>query len=73
MTQIYAPTWGSYFVLVPKLLAGLCEVRPMGGKYGMGERIKARREVIGEKAVFGLLDGDFVGDWEQPQDRPHNW
>jgi len=59
--------------LLGKLLAGLCEIRPMGGKYGMGERIKARREVIGENAVFGLLDGDFQENWEQPQNRPRDW
>ncbi len=56
-----------------KLLAGICEIRPMGGKYGMGERIKARREILGGNVVFGLLDGDFQVNWELPQNRPRDW
>ena len=43
-----------------KLLAGRCQVRPQGPKYGMGARIIARRESIGRNEVFGILDGDFV-------------
>ncbi len=56
-----------------KLLAGRCEIRPMGGKYGMGERIKARREVLGGRVVFGVLDGDFQTEWRQPTSTPRQW
>jgi hypothetical protein len=56
-----------------KLLPGRCEIRPMGGKYGMGERIKARREVLGGMVVFGILDGDFLGEWQEPTNAPREW
>ncbi len=56
-----------------KLLAGRLEVRPMGGKYGMGANILARREHRGSHTVFGLLDGDFLRSWEPPHDRPREW
>ncbi len=55
-----------------KLLAGLCEVKPFGGKYGMGDRILARREVLGATSVFGLLDGDFR-EWTVPKGIPISW
>lgn len=58
--------------LLSKLLAGQCEVRPMGGKQGMGDRIKARRENLGN-TVYGMLDGDFLTDWEMPKDKPRLW
>jgi hypothetical protein len=47
-----------------KVLAGLCEVRPFGSKYGMGDRIKGMRQNLGP-VVFGILDGDFQ-DLDQP-------
>ncbi len=50
--------------VLARILAGLCEVRPMGQKYGMGERVKARREIKGHGAVYGLLDRDFSKDFE---------
>lgn len=59
--------------LLGKLLAGRCEVRPLGPKQGMGERIKVRRESIGKDVVFGLLDGDFLEDWTMPMNRPRPW
>lgn len=59
--------------VLAKLLGGLCEVRPLGGKYGMGDRIKARREILGESAVFGILDGDFISQWEKPTNKPRRW
>jgi hypothetical protein len=46
-----------------RLLAGRCEVRGLGGKYGMGMRIIARREAVGVRSVFGLLDGDFTEEF----------
>lgn len=55
-----------------KLLVGLCEVKPFGGKYGMGDRILARREVLGPTSVFGLLDGDFR-EWAAPTEAPVPW
>lgn len=56
-----------------KLLAGRCEVRPFGGKYGMGEAIKGGREGIGRQTVFGVLDGDFPKDWSLPTGKPRPW
>ena len=56
------------------LLNGLCRVRPMGGKYGMGERILALREASGGKeTVCGILDGDFVSEWSGTGDEPQKW
>lgn len=59
--------------VLTKLLAGRCAVQPSGGKYGMGDRIKARREAIGQKTVFGLLDGDFAPDFQVPKTQPKQW
>lgn len=59
--------------VLTKLLAGRCAVRPSGGKYGMGDRIKARREAIGQETVYGLLDGDFVPDFQVPTAQPRQW
>lgn len=58
-----------------KLLAGYCEVRPAGSKYGMGTSILAHREAIGERQIAGLLDGDFPASWERdvPPETPVNW
>ncbi len=36
-----------------RILAGLCAIQPLGGKYGMGDRIKARRDVLEQNTVFG--------------------
>lgn len=55
-----------------KLLAGLCEVKPEGGKYGMGQKIIAKRDAIGN-VVSGLLDGDFLESWVSPTGCPRNW
>jgi hypothetical protein len=59
--------------VLTKLLAGRCRILPHGGKYGMGNRIIARREVIGQDSVFGMLDGDFIEKWTPPVDRPVDW
>lgn len=59
--------------VLTKLLAGRCAVRPSGGKYGMGDRVKARREAIGRETVFGLLDGDFISDFQVPTGQPSQW
>jgi hypothetical protein len=59
--------------VLTKLLAGLCEVKPLGGKYGMGAKIIARCELLGENSVFGLLDGDFIKDWNTPRGEPVEW
>lgn len=56
-----------------KLLFGICQVKPQGGKYGMGAKIIARREAFGQNCVFGILDGDFVKDWQEPSDKPKEW
>lgn len=46
-----------------KLFAGYCEMRPAGSRYGMGDRIQAHREVLGQCQVAGIIDGDFRQDW----------
>ncbi len=57
-----------------KLLAGRCgQILPVGGKYGLGERVKARREALGATTVFGLLDRDFEEHWRAPVERPIAW
>jgi len=56
-----------------RILLGLGAIQPLGGKYGMGERIKARRDVLRQNTVFGLLDGDFLAEWETPTCRPRPW
>jgi hypothetical protein len=59
--------------LLSRLLAGICEVKPLGGKYGMGTRILVRREVLGPGSVYGILDGDFVKEWSEPRGKPREW
>jgi hypothetical protein len=59
--------------VLPKLLAGRCAILPIGGKYGMGDRIKARRDAMRGNMVYGLLDGDFVIDFRNPKDQPALW
>jgi hypothetical protein len=58
--------------ILGKILAGICEVRPLGGKYGMGDRILARREASGAATIFGILDGDFR-EWSEPREEPIIW
>jgi hypothetical protein len=45
----------------------------MGGKYGMGMRILARREAYSSLNVAGLLDGDFHAAWPAPKFAPASW
>lgn len=60
--------------LLNRILVGLgATIQPLGGKYGMGDRVKARRELVGHQNVFGLLDGDFHAEWEPPTRRPRAW
>ncbi len=57
-----------------KLLSGRCgEIKPMSGKYGMGVRIIARRENLGENNVYGILDGDFKSEWRLPENIVAEW
>lgn len=56
-----------------KLLAGRCEVRPFGSKYGMGNRVKGGREAIERGSVFGILDRDFPEEWDPPTGVPRPW
>ncbi len=62
-------------IVLRKLLVGSNSIEPEGGKYGMGERIKARREEYRYANVYGILDGDYISesDWETPKDKPHLW
>jgi len=45
----------------------------MGGKYGMGMRILARREAYPTLKVAGVLDGDFSAQWPGPKFEPVTW
>ncbi len=56
-----------------KLLAGRCEERPLGSKYGLGDVIKGGRAAIGRETIFGILDGDFPQVWEEPTGAPRQW
>jgi len=56
-----------------RILAGRGEIKPLGGKYGMRERVKARREAMPQSTVYGLLDGDFPRVWAPPVGRPKPW
>lgn len=59
--------------VLSKLLAGFCEIKPSGSKHGIGEKIIARREILGQNCVFGILDGDFQRQWKPPTNRPEEW
>lgn len=57
-----------------KLLSGRCgQIRPEGGKYGMGNCIRAHREALGQSLVLGLLDGDFWSAPDGPKGEPQVW
>ena len=62
-------------LVLRKLLAGRCLIKPEGGKYGMGNRILARREEYRHANVHGMLDGDFIskGKWKRPHSKPRLW
>ena len=49
------------------------EVRASGGKYGLGTRILAYRESLQTDKVAGVLDGDFVDNWQKPIAAPRQW
>lgn len=49
------------------------EVRASGGKYGLGTRILAYRESLQTDKVAGVLDGDFVDNWQVPRPAPRQW
>jgi len=55
------------------LLKNRCRVVPFGGRYGMGDRIKAARAATGRDGVFGILDGDFVRACTTVANRPRVW
>jgi hypothetical protein len=65
------PNSPDVFVL-PRVLAGLCEVKAFGSKYGMGDRILGAREGAGQDTRYGLLDGDYTA-WQEPEQRPRQW
>lgn len=47
-------------LLLRAILQGLpLEVRPSGGKYGLGERVKARREATKNASVYAIRDRDY--------------
>ena len=54
------------------VLAGVCVVEPVGGKYGFGQRIRLAREIkIG--TVAGLRDRDFDDEDLTIHDKPREW
>lgn len=63
--------------VLSKLLIGLCQIRDSGGKYGMGDRIITWREARAKgnslDICCGILDGDFISDWEIPKNEPRRW
>ncbi|MDQ1354927.1 MAG: hypothetical protein QG657_5236 [Acidobacteriota bacterium] len=63
--------------VLSKLLSGLCLIKDSGGKYGMGDRIITWREAREKRNSLdiccGLLDGDFIADWETPKNEPYRW
>lgn len=59
-------------VLVQLLSGTNCLVRPSGGKYGFGERLKIRRELDTPKCA-GLRDRDFDADDSVPVCAPREW
>ena len=61
--------------ILGKLLAGRCEVRPGGSIHGMGDRIRAYREVLGGGQVAGVVDGDFRESWPtvRPLEEAEGW
>lgn len=62
--------------VLSKVLAGLCQVKPIGSKYGFKEKILMSRELKPETIVAGLRDRDF-DDFQQnqspPQSIPQAW
>lgn len=59
--------------VIGKLLTGLlCTVMSAGGKYGMGQKIIAKRDTLGN-VVSGILDGDFLEAWKCPEGKPRVW
>jgi len=59
--------------VLSRILMGRAAIHPLGGKYGMGDRIKARREILKQNTIYGILDGDFDGKCETPTHRPRPW
>lgn len=60
--------------VLSSVLQGLVgEVRASGGKYGLGTRILAHRELLPDGKIAGILDGDFVENWEGPNPAPRSW
>lgn len=59
--------------VLSKLLTGLCEIKPEGSKYGMGEKILLRRSRMGESKVFGIIDRDFDDEWKPHSNRIREW
>jgi hypothetical protein len=64
---------GPDVVLLSALLGGQTLVLPSMGKYGMRNRVLARREYTPSASIFGLLDGDFCENWQPPKGKPSVW
>lgn len=48
-------------------------VRPSGGKYGLGDRVRARREITGGAVVAAIRDRDLEVEFTPPQASPRQW
>lgn len=48
-------------------------VKPFGGKYGFGDKIRLAREFNGGDVIAGLLDRDFDADDSPPTQSPRPW
>jgi hypothetical protein len=55
------------------LLAGICLIEPMGGKYGLGEKIQFSRVIRTQTVVAGIRDRDFDDDDTIPTMIPRQW
>lgn len=50
-----------------------CVVKPIGGKYGFGDRVRLAREFNPSSTIAGLLDRDFDADNTAPVQMPRPW
>lgn len=59
--------------LLNSLLAGTCQVRAAGSKYGFGQVVRAHKEAQPQSTIAGLRDRDFDDDDSIPIERPRCW
>lgn len=60
--------------IIRTILRGVnCVVKPFGGKYGFGDKIRIAREFNTASVIAGLLDRDFDEDNAPPALAPRPW